>query len=85
MPFAEGKQLASEFEAEFTETSTMLNHKVDNLLVGILGQIKEQSRLTAKLQHKKSHKSSGFRKSVKGLVGKIVLRGSGKKRESNSP
>jgi len=83
----EGKQLASEFGAKFTETSTMLNHKVDNLLVGILGQIKEQSRQTAKLQHKKSNKSSGggFRKSVKGLVGKFVHRGSGKKGESSSP
>lgn len=76
--------MANEYEAQFTETSTMLNHKVDQLLVGILGRIKQQSRDSAK-SHKKSAKSSGFRKSVKGLVGKIVHRGSGKKTGSNSP
>lgn len=79
----DGRQLAAEYGAKFTETSTMLNHKVDNLLVGILSQIKEQGRQSVK-SSKKTNKS-GFKKSVKGLVNKIVHRGSGKKSRAATP
>ena len=75
--------MAAEFGAKFIETSTMLNHRVDNLLVGILGQIKEQERQITKSSKKSS--KTGFRKSMKGLVGKIVHRGSGKKNHPPTP
>ncbi|XP_071176418.1 ras-related protein Rap-2a-like [Mytilus edulis] len=36
----EARQLAKEFECKYIETSAVLNHKVDELLVGLLKQIK---------------------------------------------
>ena len=38
--FSEARQLAKEFECKYIETSAVLNHKVDELLVGLLKQIK---------------------------------------------
>lgn len=37
--FSEAHQLAKEFDCKYIETSAVLNHKVDELLVGILKQI----------------------------------------------
>ncbi|XP_052062025.1 ras-related protein Rap-2a-like [Mytilus californianus] len=36
----EARQIAKEFECKYIETSAVLNHKVDELLVGLLKQIK---------------------------------------------
>lgn len=38
--FSEALLLAKEFDCKYIETSAVLNHKVDELLVGILKQIK---------------------------------------------
>lgn len=38
--FSEARLLAKEFDCKYIETSAVLNHKVDELLVGILKQIK---------------------------------------------
>ena len=42
--FSEGKDAAKEFECKYTEVSALLNHKVDELLVGILRQIRLKSK-----------------------------------------
>lgn len=39
---SEAKQLASKFICKYIETSATLNHQVDELLVGILKQIKRK-------------------------------------------
>lgn len=38
--FSEAKSLATSFDCKYTETSASLNHNVDELLVGILTQIR---------------------------------------------
>lgn len=40
MLFIEARQTAIEYECKYVETSAVLNHKVDELLVGLLKQIK---------------------------------------------
>lgn len=38
--FTEAKAIAEEYHCKYTETSVTLNHQVDELLVGILQQIR---------------------------------------------
>lgn len=38
--FAEGKALATSYDCKFIETSVGINHNVDELLVGLLSQIR---------------------------------------------
>jgi len=53
---AEGKALANDHGCKYTEVSAILNHKVDDLLVGIVKQI----RLSAdqRRQHHKHHRAT---------------------------
>lgn len=37
---AEGKQMATQYDCKFIETSVGINHNVDELLVGLLSQIR---------------------------------------------
>lgn len=39
-PFAEGKAMATAYDCKFIETSVGINHNVDELLVGLLSQIR---------------------------------------------
>lgn len=38
--FVEGKAMATAYDCKFIETSVSLNHNVDELLVGLLSQIR---------------------------------------------
>ncbi|XP_065571493.1 GTP-binding protein RAD-like [Artemia franciscana] len=67
----EGKSLASSFDTKFIETSSGIQHNVDELLVGVLKQIRlkgergsddEETRLIRKKSSKKKRKS-GCRRS----------------------
>ena len=69
--FSEGKSLASSFDTKFIETSSGIQHNVDELLVGVLKQIRlkgergsddEETRLIRKKSSKKKRKS-GCRRS----------------------
>lgn len=73
----DGQRLAATFDAEFIETSTMLNHKVDNLLVGILSQIKRQAAKAA--EPAVVSKAKDFKKSIKGFLGKLISKTSPEK------
>ena len=55
---AEGKSLANEHGCKYTEVSAILNHKVDDLLVGILKQI----RLNADQRRSQKHRERTSRK-----------------------
>lgn len=55
--FAEGRSTAVSLDSKYTEVSILLNHKVDDLLVGIVRQIKftpERHRKRSKVKHKSS-------------------------------
>lgn len=43
-PFAEGKIVAKENKCKFVEISVAIGHKVDELLVGILNQIRQKDQ-----------------------------------------
>lgn len=63
--FAEGKSLATSHDCKFIETSSGINHNVDELLVGILSQIRlKLKRATGELQ--KDSKKRGDKKKYKG-------------------
>ena len=73
---SEAKQLATEFNCKYTETSAALNHNVDELLVGILKQIKikltpDVSEMVAQVSDKSDRKRS---KEHKGLLSKLFKR-----------
>lgn len=56
----EGKSMASSYDCKFIETSVMLNHNVDELLVGLLTQIRlklENPERTRDLFRKRSRKN----------------------------
>lgn len=44
MSIAEGKQLATSRDAKFIETSSGIQHNVDELLVGILKQVSRKNQ-----------------------------------------
>ncbi|VDI70623.1 Rad and Gem related GTP binding protein 1 [Mytilus galloprovincialis] len=74
----EARQLAKEFECKYIETSAVLNHKVDELLVGLLKQIKlklnpEAIQKAAVLTQVKG-KRHNLCKVVKRLLNKILRR-----------
>ncbi|CAG2209291.1 unnamed protein product [Mytilus edulis] len=76
----EARQLAEEFECKYIETSAVLNHKVDELLVGLLKQIKlklnpDAIQKAAILTQGTGKKHSLF-KGAKRLFSKILRRSS---------
>ncbi len=77
--------MATTYKAKYTETSAALNHNVDELLVGILTQIRLKLATQAKFQRKKPsrrglmsmgggavtrRKSAGVR--VRGILDKML-------------
>jgi len=58
---AEGKTLANDHGCKYTEVSAILNHKVDDLLVGILKQIRLSAEQRRRTHHKHSDRSSRSR------------------------
>ena len=54
---SEGKTLANDNGCKYTEVSAILNHKVDDLLVGILKQI----RLSAEQRRHQKHRDRSLR------------------------
>ncbi|CAC5386169.1 unnamed protein product [Mytilus coruscus] len=74
----EARQLAKEFECKYIETSAVLNHKVDELLVGLLKQIKLKLNPEAIQKAAISTQGKGKRHSLfkgpKRLLSKILRR-----------
>lgn len=62
--FAEGKTAAENYDCKYTEVSAILNHKVDDLLVGILKQIRLTLERSSK-QKRDKKKSSSLRQTVR--------------------
>lgn len=61
---SEGKAMAKSYDCKFIETSAVLNHRVDELLVGTLSQI----RLKEKQNSKRSKDGGCVPKAAKGLM-----------------
>jgi hypothetical protein len=67
-PFTEGKHLATKRHCKFIEVSALLNHKMDELLVGTLRQIRLRQTASsagsgtaaARLQSSSNHQHSHF-------------------------
>ena len=53
MKFVEGKQVAMDHDCKFIETSSGIQHNVDELLVGVLKQIRLREDLDKKRRKKK--------------------------------
>ncbi|KAK3086067.1 hypothetical protein FSP39_012996 [Pinctada imbricata] len=75
----EGRAVASQFDCKYAETSAALNHHVDELLVGILSQIRLQNDPEA-VEYHEHHKRPKERKGsfsvAKGLLTKLFRKGS---------
>ena len=61
LSFPEGKKLAMSFGAKFIETSVGIQHNVDELLVGVLKQIRlhEEVAVKRKVKNSKPRRSEG--------------------------
>lgn len=73
--FSEGKAIATQFDCKFIETSVGINHNVDELLVGILTQIRlklENPEKTRDLFRKRSCSRKGRNKSPNRGVGSTI-------------
>lgn len=86
--FTEGKSIASSYDCKFIETSAGLNHNVDELLVGILTQIRLKEKQNAKRSKSRSRAqkykgrarekrslTSGYEKAF-GLLAKLLSKNS---------
>lgn len=68
--FAEGKCTATKYGCKFIETSVVLNHQIDVLLVGIVRQIRCRQRQT-----NETHEAKGkVTKAAKGFLARILKR-----------
>ncbi|KXJ71122.1 hypothetical protein RP20_CCG021411 [Aedes albopictus] len=75
----EGKQMATQYDCKFIETSVGINHNVDELLVGLLSQIRlklENPEKSRDLFRKRSIRKSK-RRACSPLGGAICLSGMG--------
>eukprot|EP00914_Ancora_sagittata_P022888 GHVO01045410.1.p1 GENE.GHVO01045410.1~~GHVO01045410.1.p1 ORF type:complete len:116 (+),score=9.70 GHVO01045410.1:313-660(+) len=54
--FTDGKTMATRYDVKYIEVSAVLNHKVDDLLAGVLKQIRLKERRMHKLQRKATKK-----------------------------
>lgn len=76
--FTEGRSLAKEMGCKFIETSVAINHQVDELLVGILTQIRMKQKQAEK--HKKRRESQSRKSFINpsckasGVLKKILQR-----------
>ncbi|KXJ79595.1 hypothetical protein RP20_CCG000316 [Aedes albopictus] len=72
---AEGKQLATSREAKFIETSSGIQHNVDELLVGVLKQIrlKEQREKRASATNLRNSRTQMSLHIAKEILHKICL------------
>ncbi|KAF4526676.1 hypothetical protein B566_EDAN010105 [Ephemera danica] len=68
IPTNEGKTLASSLNCKFIETSSGLQHNVDELLVGILKQIRLRENREKKLQRRQGSTKSSGKKSKTGQL-----------------
>ena len=73
-PFVEAREVCTECNAKYIELSAALNHKVDELLVGIARQIRLNPKRQARARkHRdgRGREGSIVAKSAKGLMEKI--------------
>lgn len=71
-PNKDGKKLATEHDCKFIETSSGIQHNVDELLVGVLKQIRLREDLSKK-RRKKKLMGSGSRTSLSLGVARDIL------------
>ena len=69
--FQAGKNLAMSHECKYIEVSAGLNHKTDELLVGILRQIRLKRNLTTSNSHNNKLQDEANHEGPKGIVGRL--------------
>ena len=74
--FQAGKNLAMSHECKYIEVSAGLNHKTDELLVGILRQIRLKRNLTTSNSHNNKFQDEANHEGPKGIVGRLFRRNS---------
>ena len=78
--FTEARLLASYYECKYIETSASLNHNVDELLVGLVSQIRMKlnpDKLVehaTKTEHKRLKNRKGSVKMAKSLLNRLLQR-----------
>ena len=70
--FPDGRDLAQEYGCKYVEVSTILNHHVDELLVGTVRQIKQAREKQRKGDKKPGDTKGCVQKAARGLVGRIL-------------
>ena len=74
--FAAGKNMAVRFECKYIEVSAVLNHKVDELLAGMLRQIRLKRRQRRRLEGRCfSEENSCLQDAAKGIVSRFFRSG----------
>lgn len=81
LSITEARSTALKYDCKYAETSAALNHHVDELLVGILSQIrlKQNPELAQEIpdcHHKKHKERKGSFKVAKGLLNKLFRKSS---------
>ena len=90
LSFAEASQLAESYDCKFIETSSALDHRVDELLVGILKQIRlkvqgtSASKDAGKKRSGRRHKFRGRKTSASVKVKSFLTKVCGKETKSKS-
>ncbi|XP_022244825.1 GTP-binding protein RAD-like isoform X2 [Limulus polyphemus] len=84
----EGRAAATSFNCKFIETSAGINHHVDELLVGILTQIRlklqHQEKISEKKEKPKNHSSSVCTGKAKGFIKRILRKASTKSKSCDN-
>ena len=71
-----GKSLATQHESKYIEVSAGLNHKVDELLVGILRQIRLKRQIPTSTSTSNKFQDEANHEGPKGIVGRLFRRNS---------
>ena len=74
--FSAGKNLATQHECKYIEVSAGLNHKVDELLVGILRQIRLKRHIPTSTSSSNKFQEEANHEGPKGIVGRLFRRNS---------
>lgn len=69
---SEGRKIAEEYDCKYTEVSAAFNHKVDDLLVGILKQIRLNPERTRKQRPQDSDQISCVTKAHQNVLSRIL-------------
>ena len=74
---AEGKTMAMRYDSKYIEVSAVLNHRIDELLVGVLRQINLKERKPKKRAKCLPDDNGCVQEAARGLIGKLFKQNSG--------